>query len=95
MRVAIITDMEGVSGITRWEQVSAGGPMFEEGRLLYTEDVNAAIRGAYNGGATDVILMDWHGAGGTRNDREGRRCVSEERRFRKTLRPRETMRNHG
>ena len=38
--------------------------MFEEGRLLYTEDVNAAIRGAYNGGATDVILMDWHGAGG-------------------------------
>lgn len=64
MRVAIITDMEGVSGICRWEQVGSGAPMFEEGRRLYTEDVNAAIRGAYNGGATDVVIMDWHGAGG-------------------------------
>jgi D-amino peptidase len=64
MRVAIITDMEGVSGICRWEQVGSGQPLFEEGRGLYTEDVNAAVRGAFNGGATDVILMDWHGAGG-------------------------------
>ena len=64
MRVVMLTDMEGVSGICRWEQVSSGRPMFEEGRRLYTEDVNAAIRGAFNGGATDVVLMDWHGAGG-------------------------------
>jgi D-amino peptidase len=64
MRIAMITDMEGISGITRWEQVGAGRPMFEEGRRLYTEDVNAAIRGAYNGGATEVVVMDWHGAGG-------------------------------
>lgn len=64
MRIVIISDMEGISGIVRWEQVSAGKPMFEEGRRLYTEDMNAAIRGAYEGGATDVVLMDWHGAGG-------------------------------
>jgi D-amino peptidase len=60
----IISDMEGVSGVVRWEQVIAGRPMYEEGRRLYTEDVNAAIRGAFTGGATDVVVMDWHGAGG-------------------------------
>jgi D-amino peptidase len=64
VRVMVITDMEGISGVVRWEQVSAGAPMYEEGRHLYTEDVNAAIRGAYDGGATEVCVMDWHGAGG-------------------------------
>lgn len=64
MRVLIISDMEGISGIVRWEQVVAGQPMYEEGRRLYTADINAAIRGAYDGGADDVWVMDWHGAGG-------------------------------
>ena len=39
MRVLIMTDMEGVSGIVVWEQVNGGAPMYEEGRRLYTEDV--------------------------------------------------------
>lgn len=64
MRILIISDMEGISGIVRWEQVIAGKPMFEEGRGLYTEDLNAAIRGAFDGGADEVVVMDWHGAGG-------------------------------
>ena len=63
MRILIISDMEGISGIVRWEQVIPGKPLFEEGRRLYTEDVNAAIRGAFDGGADEVVVMDWHGAG--------------------------------
>jgi D-amino peptidase len=63
MRVFIISDMEGVAGITRWEQVSATAKGYEEGRLLYTEEINAAVRGAYDGGATEVVVMDCHGAG--------------------------------
>jgi D-amino peptidase len=55
--------MEGVAGITRWEQVSAGDPMFPECRSLYTEELNAAARGAFEAGAADVLLMDCHGAG--------------------------------
>lgn len=35
MRVFIVSDMEGVAGITKWEQVTGGDPMFEEGRRLY------------------------------------------------------------
>ena len=63
MRVIVISDMEGVAGITKWEQVSAGDPMFPEGRRLYTEELNAAARGAFDAGATEVLLMDCHGAG--------------------------------
>ena len=51
MRVQIMTDMEGVSGIVAWEQVNGGESMYEEGRRLYTEEINAAVRGAAAAGA--------------------------------------------
>ncbi|HSR24594.1 MAG TPA: M55 family metallopeptidase [Candidatus Eisenbacteria bacterium] len=63
MRVHIISDMEGIGGITRWEQVSGGAPMYEEARRLYTEEINAAVRGALAAGAREVVVMDHHGAG--------------------------------
>lgn len=64
MRVFIVSDMEGVSGVVRWDQVNGGAPMYEECRKLYTEEMNAAIRGARAGGATEIVVMDCHGAGG-------------------------------
>ncbi len=63
MQVLIMTDMEGVSGIVAWEQVRGGDAMFEEGRRLYTEEINAAVRGAKAGGATRIVVVDCHGAG--------------------------------
>lgn len=63
MRVFIVSDMEGVAGITRWEQVTAKETGYKEGRRLYTEEINAAVRGAFAGGATEVVVMDCHGAG--------------------------------
>jgi D-amino peptidase len=59
--------MEGVSGICRWDQVQAGAEGYEEGRRLYTEELNAAVRGAFEGGASEVVVMDCHGAGGDRS----------------------------
>jgi len=64
MRVHIISDMEGVSGIVKWQQTSGGDPMYEEGRRLYTEEINAAVRGAKAAGATEIVVVDCHGAGG-------------------------------
>ncbi len=64
MRVLIMSDMEGVSGIVVWEQVNGGAPQFEEGRRLYTEEINAAVRGAKVAGATEIVAVDCHGAGG-------------------------------
>src|SRR5918912_4275486 len=63
MRVFVVSDMEGVSGICKWPQVEGGESLYEEGRRLYTEEINAAVRGAFAGGATQVVVMDCHGAG--------------------------------
>jgi D-amino peptidase len=64
VRVHVISDMEGVAGIVKWQQTSGGDPMYEEGRRLYTEEINAAVRGAKAAGATEIVVMDCHGAGG-------------------------------
>src|SRR5207248_7195295 len=63
MRVHIISDMEGIAGIVHPHQTNAGKPQYEEGRQLYTEEINAAVRGAKAGGATEIVVMDCHGAG--------------------------------
>ncbi len=63
MRVHIISDMEGVAGIVKWEQTTGGEALYEEGRKLYTQEINAAVRGAKAAGATEIVVMDCHGAG--------------------------------
>lgn len=63
MRVLIMSDMEGVSGIVVWDQVEGGAAMFEECRSLYTEEINAAVRGARAAGADEIVVVDCHGAG--------------------------------
>jgi D-amino peptidase len=55
--------MEGVAGIVKWEQTTGGEPLYEEGRRLYTQEINAAVRGAKAAGATEIVVMDCHGAG--------------------------------
>jgi D-amino peptidase len=64
VRVHIISDMEGVAGIVKGQQTTGGDPMYDEARKLYTEEINATIRGAKAAGATEIVVMDHHGAGG-------------------------------
>ena len=64
MRVHVISDIEGVGGIVKWGQAGGDSPLFQEARVLYTEEINAAVRGAKAAGATEVVVMDCHGAGG-------------------------------
>ena len=64
MKILIMCDMEGVSGIVTWDQVIGGAPMYEEGRKLYTGEINAAVRGAKRAGAKEIVVVDCHGAGG-------------------------------
>jgi D-amino peptidase len=63
MRVVIFCDMEGISCIEVWEQVTSGTALYEECRKLYTDEMNAAVRGARAAGATEVVVVDCHGAG--------------------------------
>jgi D-amino peptidase len=64
VRVFIVSDLEGVAGIVKVGQTGGGAPMYEEARRLYTEEINAAVRGAKAAGATEIVVMDCHGAGG-------------------------------
>lgn len=64
MKVQLWCDMEGVAGITQWEQVNGGAPQYQEGRQLYTNEINAVIRGCKRAGATEIVAIDGHGAGG-------------------------------
>jgi D-amino peptidase len=64
VRVHIISDIEGVAGIVKWGQTGGDGPLYQEGRRLYTEEINAAVRGAKKAGANEIVVMDCHGAGG-------------------------------
>lgn len=61
-RVMMITDMEGVDGIFSVEDqcVPFKSPRWEESRKLLTGEVNAAVDGLYDGGATDVVVLDGH-----------------------------------
>ena len=63
MKIYMITDMEGVSGISSDQQVQRDKPAYAEGQRLLAGDVNAAIDGAFAGGATEVVVNDGHGGG--------------------------------
>jgi D-amino peptidase len=59
-----MSDIEGVAGIVKWGQTGGDQPLYHEARKLYTEEINAAVRGAKAAGATEIVVMDCHGAGG-------------------------------
>lgn len=61
MRVLISVDIEGVAGVVHAEQTRPGNPEYERARRLMTSEANAAIRGAWDGGATRVLVNDAHG----------------------------------
>ncbi len=63
MRILIAADMEGISGVTNWNQVTQGHFEYPRFRAIMTEDVNAAICGAFEGGAQQVVVTDGHGSG--------------------------------
>lgn len=60
MDVYISADIEGVAGIASWSQVTPGADDYEVGRRLMVGEVNAAIAGAFDGGATRVVVNDSH-----------------------------------
>jgi D-amino peptidase len=61
MKILISTDIEGVAGVFHPEQTRPGNPEYERARLLMTHEANAAIAGAFDAGATEVLVNDSHG----------------------------------
>jgi D-amino peptidase len=61
VKIYISADMEGVTGLVDSHDVQPGGRDYERGRVMMTQDVNAAIRGALARGAAQVTVNDAHG----------------------------------
>ena len=61
MRLFISVDMEGISGIEKIEECFRGMPAYDAGRRIMAGDVNAAVQGAIDGGAEDIVVADSHG----------------------------------
>ena len=61
MKVYISADIEGVAGVVVPAHGTPGNPEYERARRLMTHEVNAAIAGAFDGGAVEVLVNDSHG----------------------------------
>src|SRR5689334_8643610 len=60
-KVLIVTDLEGVGGVnSAEEQLLPGQRRYEESRRLLTGEVNAAVQGALDAGAVEVVIWDGH-----------------------------------
>jgi D-amino peptidase len=62
-RVYISADMEGITGLVDAQDVQPGGVDYERGRMMMTEDGNAAIAGIHAawGEDTGITVNDAHG----------------------------------
>jgi len=66
-KVFVITDLEGVAGIfdSDTQCMPYQSVRWEESRKLLTGEVNAAVDGLLEGGATEVVVWDAHDSGRT------------------------------
>ena len=65
MRIYILTDLEGVAGVQRWQQTREQGPQKEQAVRLLTAEVNAAVDGILDvDSQADIVVLDGHGNGG-------------------------------
>jgi D-amino peptidase len=60
MRILISADMEGATGVTWPADVEPGTEQWQRCRRMFTSDVNAAVAGLYDGGATAVLINEAH-----------------------------------
>jgi D-amino peptidase len=60
MKVFISADMEGTAGVTDADQTREGRPDYTRFRRLMTEEVNAAVLGALEAGAKEIVVNDSH-----------------------------------
>ncbi len=61
-RVFISCDLEGITGVVARDQSGPTGANYERTRRMMTADVNAAIQGALDAGASQVVVSDGHGS---------------------------------
>lgn len=65
MKIAIMTDLEGVAGVITYQGWANGDSRyFGQSRTLLAMEVNAAVDGFFSAGATEIVVIDGHGGNG-------------------------------
>ena len=62
MRIYISADIEGITGVSHWNETSSGKPDYSYFRDQMTTEVAAACQGAIQAGAVEILLRDAHGS---------------------------------
>jgi D-amino peptidase len=63
MKVFISADIEGIAGITHWDEAEKPHPTYQEFRERMTDEVVAACEGAIAAGAKEILVKDAHDSG--------------------------------
>lgn len=78
MKIYIMTDLEGIAGVRRESECIPSNPEYAQACRYLENEVNAAIAGAFDGGATEVLVCDSHHGGFNLNlanmDKRARYC---------------------
>jgi D-amino peptidase len=64
MKLLVIADMEGVSGLAHQDQCDPQSSQYQKGARLLHDEVMALASAAHLSGATSVSVIDWHLGGG-------------------------------
>jgi D-amino peptidase len=68
VKILVLYDMEGITDALQPSDVSSRSATYEATRASLVEDVNAAIRGLFAAGATEIVVTDGHGSGNPNPD---------------------------
>ena len=63
MKIYISADMEGITGVTHWNEVDPEKPDYAQFQKRMTEEVVSACRGALDAGAEKILVKDAHYTG--------------------------------
>jgi D-amino peptidase len=63
LKIYIVTDLEGISGVFQFAQTrEAHTPLNDKAREYFMGDLAAVVRGLRKAGATEILVLDGHGS---------------------------------
>jgi D-amino peptidase len=63
LRIYIVTDLEGASGVYKFAQTrEAGNPLGEKAKEYLMGDIEAVVRGLRSANVFDIVVLDGHGS---------------------------------
>ena len=62
LKIYIVTDLEGASGVYKFAQTRETGPLNEQAKEYLMGDIAAVVRGLREAGATEIVILDGHGS---------------------------------